>query len=144
MYTNMFFSKALFRKGKTLFLKIGEEDVEYDEHFRLYLQTKLSNPHYKPEISAQCTIINFIVTRRGEYTTSHVSSRIVLTYILTGLEDQLLATIVSCEEPELERTRNELVQSFNTYKIQLKVIIFLISILADPSYLFIVYVYIRT
>mmetsp|Transcript_22422 Transcript_22422/g.30704 ORF Transcript_22422/g.30704 Transcript_22422/m.30704 type:complete len:1916 (+) Transcript_22422:3-5750(+) len=94
-------TKALFRKGKTLFLKIGEEDVEYDEHFRLYLQTKLSNPHYKPEISAQCTIINFIVTRRG-------------------LEDQLLATIVSCEEPELERTRNELVQSFNSYKIQLK------------------------
>ena len=29
---------------------------------RLYLQTKLSNPHYKPEISAQCTLINFIVT----------------------------------------------------------------------------------
>lgn len=94
-------SKAVFKKGKTLYLKIGEEDVEYDSHFRLYLQTKLSNPHYKPEIAAQCTLINFIVTRKG-------------------LEDQLLATIVSEEEPELERTRNELVQSFNTYKIQLK------------------------
>jgi dynein heavy chain len=94
-------SKAVFKKGKNLYLKIGEEDVEYDRHFRLYLQTKLSNPHYKPEIAAQCTIINFIVTRKG-------------------LEDQLLATIVSEEEPELERTRNELVQAFNTYKIQLK------------------------
>merc|ERR1711871_131360 len=30
------------------------------------------------------------------------------------------AVIVSEEEPELEKTRNELVQSFNTYKIQLK------------------------
>ena len=94
-------SKAVYRKGKTLFLKVGDEEVEYDDHFRLYLQTKLSNPHYKPEISAQCTIINFIVTRRG-------------------LEDQLLATIVSEEEPELEKTRNDLVQSFNSYKIQLK------------------------
>ncbi|RYH32012.1 hypothetical protein EON65_01475, partial [archaeon] len=94
-------SKAVFKKGKTLYLKIGEEDVEYDINFRLFLQTKLSNPHYKPEVSAQCTIINFIVTKKG-------------------LEDQLLATIVSEEEPELERTRNELVQSFNTYKIQLK------------------------
>lgn len=62
---HLYLFQALFRKGKTLFLKIGEEDVEYDEHFRLYLQTKLSNPHYKPEISAQCTLINFIVTRRG-------------------------------------------------------------------------------
>jgi dynein heavy chain len=94
-------TKAVYKKGKTMYLKIGEEDVEYDASFQLYLQTKLSNPHYKPEISAQCTIINFIVTRKG-------------------LEDQLLATIVSEEEPELERTRNELVQSFNTYKIQLK------------------------
>ena len=94
-------TKAIFRKGKTLYLKVGEEDVEYDVSFRLYLQTKLSNPHYKPEISAQCTIINFIVTRKG-------------------LEDQLLATIVSEEQPVLEETRNELVQAFNTYKIQLK------------------------
>ena len=28
-------------------------------------QTKLSNPHYKPEIAAQCTLINFIATERG-------------------------------------------------------------------------------
>ena len=66
-------------------------------------------------------------------------SRIV-NNIRSGLEDQLLATIVSCEEPELERTRNELVQSFNTYKIQLKVTIFLIGIQADQSYLSCMYV----
>lgn len=37
-------------------------------------QTNLSNPHYRPEIFAQCTIINFIVTEKG-------------------LEDQLLAKV---------------------------------------------------
>ena len=58
-------TKALYRKGKTLYIKIGDDDVEYDENFRLYLQTKLSNPHYKPETAAQCTIINFIVTESG-------------------------------------------------------------------------------
>ena len=94
-------SKSVYRKGKTLFIKLGEDDVEYDERFKLYMQTKLANPHYKPEIAAQCTLINFIVTK-------------------AGLEDQLLATIVSQEEPELEQTRNNLVQAFNDYKIQLK------------------------
>lgn len=94
-------SKSFFRKGKNLYLKIGDEDIEYDINFQLYLQTKLSNPHYKPEIAAQCTLINFIVTKKG-------------------LEDQLLATIVSEEEPELELTRNRLVAAFNSYKIQLK------------------------
>lgn len=38
---------------RSLFLKLGGEEVEYDPGFQLYLQTKLSNPHYKPEIAAQ-------------------------------------------------------------------------------------------
>jgi dynein heavy chain len=73
----------------------------YDPNFRLYLQTKLSNPHYKPEIAAQCTLINFIVTEKG-------------------LEDQLLAKVVGFEQPALEKERNDLVQKFNEYKIQLQ------------------------
>ena len=52
-------------------------------------------------MSAQCTLINFIVTK-------------------SGLEDQLLSSIVSVEEPILEETRTKLVLSFNTYKIQLE------------------------
>ena len=53
---------------------------------RMILQTKLANPHYKPEMQAQATIINFTVTR-------------------DGLEDQLLAEVVAKERPELERTK---------------------------------------
>jgi dynein heavy chain len=88
-------------KNNTFYLKFGDEEIEYNLNFRLYLQTKLSNPHYKPEILTTCNLINFIVTKKG-------------------LEDQLLAMIVSEEEPELEKTRNELIISFNNYKIQLK------------------------
>ena len=32
---------------------------------RLYLHTKLSNPHYPPEIQAETTLINFTVTQAG-------------------------------------------------------------------------------
>jgi dynein heavy chain len=77
-------SRAIYKKGRSLFLKLGGEEVEYDPGFLLYLQTKLSNPHYKPEIAAQCTLINFIATERG-------------------LEDQLLAQVVGRERPELEK-----------------------------------------
>lgn len=44
---------------------MGGEDCEYDPTFRLYLQTRLSNPHYRPEVFATCTLINFIVTERS-------------------------------------------------------------------------------
>lgn len=57
--------------------------MEYHPHFRLILHTKYSNPHYKPEVQAQCTLINFLVTREG-------------------LEDQLLAAVVAKERPDLE------------------------------------------
>ena len=50
------------------------------------LQTKLANPHYKPEMQAQATLINFTVTR-------------------DGLEEQLLAEVVATERPDLERTK---------------------------------------
>ena len=51
--------------------------------FKLYLQTKLPNPHYIPELQAQTTLINFTVTERG-------------------LEAQLLAVVVNKERPDLE------------------------------------------
>ena len=76
-------SRAIYKKGRNLYIKFGGEEVEYDQKFQLYLQTKLSNPHYKPEIAAQCTLINFIATEKG-------------------LEDQLLAKTVGKERPELE------------------------------------------
>jgi dynein heavy chain len=58
-------SKNYTKKGKAQFVKLGNEDVEVHPQFRLYLQTKMMNPHYIPEVAAQCTIINFIVTETG-------------------------------------------------------------------------------
>eukprot|EP01041_Mallomonas_annulata_P000386 gene386-700_t len=93
-------SRAVYKKGRNVYLRFGGEEVEYDNHFQLYLQTKLSNPHYKPEIAAQCTLINFIATERG-------------------LEDQLLAKVVGVERPELEERAQNLQSAFQQYKIQL-------------------------
>ena len=87
------------KKGKAI--KIGDREVEYHPSFRLILQTKLANPHYKPEMQAQTTLINFTVTR-------------------DGLEDQILADIVAKERPDLEKLKSELTRENNQYKITLK------------------------
>jgi len=93
-------SRQFVKKGKSFMVRLGSEDVEIASQFKLYLQTKLINPHYKPETAAQCTIINFIVTE-------------------SGLEDQLLAMVVKVEKPDLEQTKEELVSKQNEYKITL-------------------------
>jgi dynein heavy chain len=93
-------SRQFVRKGKSLFVKLGGEDIEIASGFKMYLQTKLINPHYKPETAAQCTIVNFIVTEGG-------------------LEDQLLAMVVRVEKPELEATKERLTEQQQQYVIEL-------------------------
>eukprot|EP01083_Nonionella_stella_P119845 358557_1 len=93
-------SRSIFKRGRSFFMTVAGEEISYDENFRLFLQTKLSNPHYKPEIAAQCTIINFIVTEEG-------------------LEEQLLAFVVNKEKPELEEQRVALVRAINEYMVNL-------------------------
>lgn len=68
--------RAVTRRGRALVMKLGDKEVEYDPNFKLYLQTKFSNPHYKPEIAAQTTLINFMIT-------------------VDGLQEQLLALVVN-------------------------------------------------
>ena len=80
---------------------MGDKEVEYHPEFRLILHTKLANPHYKPEMQAQTTLINFTVTREG-------------------LEDQLLADVVRKERPDLEETKANLTQQMNQFTIKIK------------------------
>ena len=43
-------------------IKIGDNIIEYSKGFKLFLTTKLSNPHYTPEITTKITLINFMIT----------------------------------------------------------------------------------
>jgi len=46
-------------------VKLGDKEVEWDPNFRLYLTSKLSNPHYGPEVSGKTSIINYGLTQQG-------------------------------------------------------------------------------
>jgi dynein heavy chain len=93
--------KQTIRQGGRMMMKLGDSLVEYDRNFKLYITTKLQNPHYLPEICIKVTIINFTVTK-------------------TGLEGQLLADVVKLERPELEDQRNSLIVNIAADKKQLK------------------------
>jgi dynein heavy chain len=67
----------------------------------MYLTSKLSNPHYTPEIFGKASIINFAVTQ-------------------DGLRDQLLNVVVGYERPDLEAQRLELVEEVSKNKAQQK------------------------
>ncbi|KAM7359981.1 dynein beta chain, ciliary isoform 2-T2 [Cochliomyia hominivorax] len=92
-------SRALIKRGR--FIRIGDKELDFNPQFRLILHTKLANPHYKPEMQAQTTLINFTVTQ-------------------DGLEEQLLAEVVKIERPDLEEMKTQLTIQQNKFKISLK------------------------
>ena len=94
-------ARAVTRRGRALFLKLGDKEVEYDPKFRLYLQTKLNNPHYKPEIAAQATLMNFMIT-------------------VVGLEEQLLGMVVDKEREDLGVAKAKIIEDNNNFNIKLK------------------------
>lgn len=67
-------------------IQLGDKEVEWDSNFRLYLTSKLANPHYGPEVSGKTSIINYGVTQQG-------------------LAEQLLGVTVTHERPDLEEAR---------------------------------------
>ncbi|XP_064889438.1 dynein axonemal heavy chain 10 isoform X2 [Columba livia] len=87
-------------QGRT-FIVLGDKEVDYDSNFRLYLNTKLSNPKYSPSVFGKAVVINYTVT-------------------LKGLEDQLLSVITGFERRELEEQRENLIQETSANKNLLK------------------------
>lgn len=54
--------RANFKQGGRLLIRLGDTDVDYDPSFKLFITTKLANPHYFPETCIKVTLINFTVT----------------------------------------------------------------------------------
>ena len=54
--------KKLFMQGDKHYLNFENKVLEYSPNFRFYMTTRLSRPHYIPEICAKVTLLNFIVT----------------------------------------------------------------------------------
>eukprot|EP00003_Mantamonas_plastica_P006669 TRINITY_DN1548_c0_g2_i8.p1 TRINITY_DN1548_c0_g2~~TRINITY_DN1548_c0_g2_i8.p1 ORF type:complete len:4445 (-),score=1771.15 TRINITY_DN1548_c0_g2_i8:52-13386(-) len=94
-------SRKKITRGHSSFVKLADREVEWDDNFQLFLQTKDGNPHFKPELQAETTLINFTVTE-------------------DGLEEQLLAQVMQKELPELEQRKMDLIQQQNDFKITLK------------------------
>ncbi|XP_064422227.1 dynein axonemal heavy chain 1 [Latimeria chalumnae] len=88
------------QQGSTV-LRLGDTVIPYHNDFKMYITTKLPNPHYSPEISTKVTLINFTLSP-------------------SGLEDQLLGRVVAEERPDLEEAKNQLIVSNAKMRQELK------------------------
>ena len=82
--------QQFFKQGGQNMIKLGENTIPYNEEFRMFMTTKLPNPHYAPEVQVKVSLVNFTVTQ-------------------SGLEEQLLGATIELEMPELAEKKSELV-----------------------------------
>jgi dynein heavy chain, axonemal len=93
--------KQFVKQGKGWKIVLADKDCDYTDTFRLFITSRLPNPHYTPELSAKITVIDFTVTMKG-------------------LEDQLLGRVVLKEKPELQEQRQKLLEEVNSYSKKIK------------------------
>lgn len=93
--------KATFKNGSRVLIRLGDTDVDYDANFKLYMTSKMPNPHYLPEVCIKVTLINFTVTMKG-------------------LESQLLGDVVTLERPDIEQKKVALMLQMADDKKQLQ------------------------
>jgi dynein heavy chain len=89
--------KQTFQQGGSVCIKLGESTIEYSKDFRMYITTRLKNPHFPPETTAKIAMVNFSISK-------------------DGLVDQLLGIIVARERPELEEERSQVIGQINENK----------------------------
>merc|ERR1719160_1164523 len=94
--------KAIIKKGKNMYINVSDQNTDYNPKFTLYMTSRLPNPHFSPELSAKCTVIDFTVTLRG-------------------LEQQLLGRVLQMEQKALEDSLAALKEDVtnNTKSLQL-------------------------
>ncbi|KAI9097032.1 dynein heavy chain and region D6 of dynein motor-domain-containing protein [Phlyctochytrium arcticum] len=93
--------KQTFKSGGATCIRLGDAVIEWSDKFRLYITTKLRNPHYLPEVAVKVSLLNFMITPEG-------------------LEDQLLGIVVTKERPELEEEKTQLILQSAENKKRLK------------------------
>ncbi|XP_070136648.1 dynein axonemal heavy chain 3 [Drosophila bipectinata] len=82
--------KNVIKHKGGLFIKSGDQMIEYNPDFRLYITTCLRNPRYPPEVMVMVTVLNFMITEQG-------------------LREQLLAIVVAHERPDLQEKKEQLI-----------------------------------
>ncbi|XP_052128874.1 dynein axonemal heavy chain 1-like [Frankliniella occidentalis] len=50
--------------GTALVMKLGDTLVPYNANFKLFITTKLANPHYLPEVAIKVLLVNFALVAR--------------------------------------------------------------------------------
>ncbi len=87
--------KEIVKKGRSYYITVADQQMDYDPSFMCYFVTRLPKPHFSPELQSMTTVVDFAVTR-------------------LGLEDQLLGIVIGQEQRALQDQLQEVLADCNS------------------------------
>jgi len=100
---NPVMEKQIIRKGRSMYITVADQQMDFDPKFMMYFVTRLPNPHFTPELQARTTVVDFTVTMKG-------------------LEDQLLGRVIGKEQRALQDQLDEVLADVNNLTKSLMVL----------------------
>ncbi|KIX04416.1 uncharacterized protein Z518_05284 [Rhinocladiella mackenziei CBS 650.93] len=97
-------NKEYQKTGGRVLIQLGKQEIDFSEHFQLYLSTRDPSAAFAPDVCSRTTFINFTVTR-------------------SSLQTQSLNDVLKAERPDVDKRRTNLVKmqgEFNTNLRQLE------------------------
>ncbi|XP_063237932.1 cytoplasmic dynein 2 heavy chain 1 [Bacillus rossius redtenbacheri] len=86
-------------QGPRKVVQLGDKLIDYNDNFQLFFTSRNVNPELSPSSSAVITVVNFTMTQ-------------------ATLADQLLASVLRLERPELEQRRVDLMRKEEELKLK--------------------------
>lgn len=89
------------RNGGRRMIRIGNQLLDFDERFKLYLHTRDPSVHIPSFVEARVSVVNFTITSRN-------------------FESQILSLSLKETQPDTESKRSHLIQLQHEYRVKLK------------------------
>lgn len=94
-------NKEYQKTGGRVLIQLGKQEIDFSEHFQLYLSTRDPSAAFAPEVCSRTTFVNFTVTR-------------------SSLQTQSLNEVLKAERPDVDKRRSNLVKMQGEFDTNLR------------------------
>lgn len=98
---NSVLNKEVQKVGGRILIRVGDQEIDYAENFKLYMITRDPNAQFTPDLCSRVTFVNFTVTP-------------------SSLQNQCLNIFLKEERPEIEKKRNDITKLQSEFRVKLR------------------------
>lgn len=98
---NSVLNKEVQKAGGRILIRVGDQEIDYNENFVLFMITRDPNAAFTPDLCSRVTFVNFTVTP-------------------SSLQNLCLNIFLKAERPEIDKKRNDITKLQGEFRVKLR------------------------